>query len=45
MEGKIISRTKISIPFSGFLFLILLMVIAKIIADPIICYNFICNLF
>lgn len=29
----------------GYSILLLLMVIAKIIADPIICYNFICNLF
>ena len=38
-------NTIFNISWKSFWYSILLMVIGKIISDPIICYNFICNLF
>lgn len=38
-------NTIFNISWKSFGYSILLMVIGKIISDPIICYNFICNLF
>lgn len=38
-------NTIFSISWKSFWYSIFLMIIGKIISDPIICYNFICNLF